>query len=74
MSDLLRTFWTNFAKTGDPNSAGLPRWPSFTQPTPQMLYIASGRTQAGPIVDENGLEALDEYFAWRRTGSAPVPR
>ena len=69
MSDLLRTYWTNFAKTGDPNGAGLPRWPAFTSATPQMLHIASDTTKAGPIVSEDGLRILDEYFAWRR---APV--
>jgi para-nitrobenzyl esterase len=66
MSDLMRTYWTNFAKSGDPNGAGLPTWPAFSDATPQMLHIASGSTQAGPIVKEDGLKALDEYFAWRR--------
>ena len=72
MSDMMRTYWTNFAKTGDPNSAGLPKWPAFSDATPQMLHIASGRTQAGPIVNEAGLKALDEYFAWRRTSTPPA--
>jgi para-nitrobenzyl esterase len=29
LSDLMQTFWTNFAKTGDPNSAGAPHWPAY---------------------------------------------
>lgn len=73
MSDMMRTYWTNFARTGDPNGAGLPKWPSYTRAAPQMLYIASGRTEAGPIVDAKGLEALDDYFAWRRASSVPAP-
>ena len=29
LADQLATYWTNFAKTGNPNSAGLPRWQAF---------------------------------------------
>jgi len=70
ISDMMRTYWTNFAKTGDPNAAGLPKWPAFSNAKPQMLQISSDSTKAGPVVDENGLKALDEYFAWRRSTEA----
>jgi para-nitrobenzyl esterase len=45
------TYWTNFARTGDPNGNGAPAWPRYDK-TKQVLYldepIASGpdRTQA----------------------------
>jgi len=67
MSDMLRTYWTNFAKTYDPNDPGLPRWPVFTNASPTMLHIASDGTKAGAVVSEEGLKILDEYFAWRRS-------
>ncbi len=29
LSELIQTYWTNFAKTGNPNSDGLPNWPTY---------------------------------------------
>jgi para-nitrobenzyl esterase len=66
LSDMMRNYWTNFAKTGDPNGGSLHKWPNFANASPQMLHIASGSTKAGPIVNEQGLKIIDEYFAWRR--------
>jgi para-nitrobenzyl esterase len=29
VSDLMQTYWTNFAKTGNPNGGGAPQWPQY---------------------------------------------
>jgi para-nitrobenzyl esterase len=29
LSELMQTYWANFAKTGNPNSSGLPNWPTY---------------------------------------------
>jgi para-nitrobenzyl esterase len=29
MSEVMQTYWTNFAKNGNPNGPGVPTWPSF---------------------------------------------
>ncbi len=66
ISDAMATYWTNFAKTGNPNGTGLPRWPAFTSKDPQRM-VFKGTPQAKPYDNLAQLEAMDAYFAWRRT-------
>jgi para-nitrobenzyl esterase len=44
----MQEYWTNFAKTGDPNGGRLPKWPKFTASRRAYLEFAS----AGPAVKE----------------------
>jgi para-nitrobenzyl esterase len=74
LSDMMRTYWTNFAKSGDPNGTGLPQWPAYTEAKQQVLYIEADNIKAGPLVDGKGLSVLDEYFALRRREEVPDPR
>jgi para-nitrobenzyl esterase len=48
LSDKMQQYWTNFAKTGDPNGKGLPNWPKFS--TSSRAYMQF--TDSGPIAKE----------------------
>jgi para-nitrobenzyl esterase len=65
MSDLVSAYWTNFAKTGDPNGAGLPRWPAFTEARQQVMFLDAA-SSARPVPNMEQLKAWDDYYAWRR--------
>jgi para-nitrobenzyl esterase len=71
MSDLMNSYWVNFAKTGDPNGPGLPAWPAFT-PGAQNAMIFDVHPSARPLPNMTQLKAMDEYFAWRRSTAKPA--
>jgi para-nitrobenzyl esterase len=66
MSDLMSSYWVNFAKTGDPNGPGLPPWPAFTPSAQTMMYF-DAKPSARPAPNMTQIKALDDYFAWRRS-------
>jgi para-nitrobenzyl esterase len=65
MSDLVSTYWTNFAKTGDPNASGLPRWPAFSDTSRQAMFLDAA-SSARPVPNMKQLDAWEAYYAWRR--------
>ncbi|HEY9196976.1 MAG TPA: carboxylesterase family protein [Mucilaginibacter sp.] len=66
ISDAMITYWTNFAKYGNPNGEGVPEWPAFSDAHPTVMYFDQ-KAHPGPVPDAGSLKVLDEYFRWRRS-------
>jgi para-nitrobenzyl esterase len=49
ISNDMQQYWTNFAKTSDPNGAGLPKWPKFDAIARGFLEF----TDNGPVAKES---------------------
>lgn len=63
LSDSIQAYWTNFAKTGDPNSSGLPNWPAWTDGEKAFLEIdkngkISGQRNFPPLFSSLSAEDL----------------
>ncbi len=54
-------YWTNFAKTGDPNGAGLPKWPRYDTDK-EVLHLGNPIT-AGPDASRAEFEFLNSHPA-----------
>ncbi len=66
ISETVSTYWTNFAKRGDPNGPDVPNWPEYTLPHRAVMHF-SDKAFIGTVPSAASLEVLDDYFEWRRT-------
>ena len=65
LSDMISSYWVNFARSGDPNGPGLPEWPAFSEDD-QKVMVFDTAPSARPLPNLDNLKLLDAYFAWRR--------
>lgn len=52
LSDQIMTYWTNFAKAGNPNGTGLPAWPNYDDEGYPLLHLDAVIT-SGPDARRN---------------------
>jgi para-nitrobenzyl esterase len=61
LSDMISSYYVNFAKTGDPNGKGLPPWPAFTDRNQLvMVFDAAPGARTYPALER--VKLFDPYF------------
>jgi para-nitrobenzyl esterase len=69
LADIMATYWTNFAKNGNPNGPGVPSWPAFNESTMQGLLLA-GDIRVGQPFDARAMAHIDAAYASIRANAS----
>jgi para-nitrobenzyl esterase len=65
LSDMISSYWINFAKNGDPNGPGLPKWPAFAE-SDQKVMLFDAAPSARPVPNLDKVKVFDAYISWLR--------
>jgi para-nitrobenzyl esterase len=60
MSEIIQNYWTNFAKTGDPNGSDLPKWPAYNASTDWQVMHLTPAPEARPDAHRARYEFLEQ--------------
>jgi para-nitrobenzyl esterase len=63
LSELMQSYWTNFAKTGDPNGPGLPQWPQYNAATGWQVMHLNAQSEARPDKTRTRYQFLNEVWS-----------
>jgi para-nitrobenzyl esterase len=71
LSETMTAYWANFARTGDPNGAGLPVWPRYDENSRRRVLHLGDTIGDAPDMHRPRYEAIDAYVATQRAPKAP---
>lgn len=71
LSETASSYLKNFAATGNPNGAGLPRWPAVKAAVPETFEIGEN-VQPIPLADKAKCEFWIRYFGSQQAAKAPI--
>lgn len=66
LAKLINGYWTNFARTGDPNGEGLPLWPLYSTKTEKILEVdLNGKVVGKQDTRKSRLDVVEKAFNYR---------
>ena len=65
LASTVQQYWTNFAKSGDPNGAGLPSWPMFDDERAMVMDLGP-ELRAAALTGQSRLQRIDRVYAAAR--------
>jgi carboxylesterase type B len=66
VSDMLSSYWVNFATNGDPNGKGLAKWPAFDHRKSDPPMVLGDQAEVGPAPNEAQLAFFESIYLSER--------
>jgi para-nitrobenzyl esterase len=71
MARTMQAYWVNFARTGNPNGAGLPTWPAYTPGADGLMEFSKAGAVAVERFEKARLDVLEAAYADRKSWTPP---
>ena len=66
LSDIMSSYWVNFATTGDPNGKGLLRWPAFDEKKSDRPLVLGDKIEVGVAPNQSRLAFYQAMYDLQR--------
>ena len=66
IADAMSSYWVNFAKTGDPNGPGLPKWPAYRAKDEVWMEFGPSEPKTRVELNKAKLDVMDKWYAAQR--------